>query len=256
MTAATMTAYHIKVVSDVICPWVSTKYSDLRDTYAHVRRCQCYLGQKRLQRAIALHQNALPTASSDTFKVTWHPFYLDPTLPKVGVDNTERLRKKFGPERLARVREILTRLGEAEGIHFTWNGKVGNTRDAHRLVQLAKNTSNDTENKLVAELFKTQFEEGADLTSEAVLLEAADRAGLDKTDAQTWLRKGSGGKEVDAEVEEAYLEGISGVPHFLINGRYGVGGAQDVQVFLEIFSKIKQGELGHGSVVSPEAGSC
>jgi predicted DsbA family dithiol-disulfide isomerase len=204
-----------------------------------------------------LYQKVLPGASTDTFKITWHPFYLDPTLPKSAVDSEERLRKKYGAERVAMIHERLSRLGEAEGIKFNWTGKVGNTRDAHRLIQFAKTTSNEAENKIVTELFRSRFEEGNDLTDHAVLIEAASRAGLDKEKAEKWLQKGSGGAEVDAEVDEAYAEGIQGVPHFVINDRYEIDGAQDVQAFLEIFAKLKQARPGQGIMVTDDdAGRC
>jgi predicted DsbA family dithiol-disulfide isomerase len=226
--------------------------------YQNLPHSQCYLGQKRLERAISLYHKVLPGASADTFKITWHPFYLDPTLPKEGVDSEERLRKKYGAERVARIHEVLSKLGEAEGIHYKWSGKVGNTRNAHRLIQFAKTTSNAAENKLVTELFRSRFEEGNDLTSEAVLVEAAGLAGLDKAKAQSWLQAGRGGKEVDDEVDEAYAEGIQGVPHFVINDRYEIDGAQDVQAFLEIFAKIKQAKPGEGIMVTDDddAGRC
>ncbi|KAK4192285.1 thioredoxin-like protein [Podospora australis] len=216
-----MTVFDIKIVSDAICPW-------------------CYMGKRRLERAIAAYKKDVPGGANDTFNITWHPFYLDPTLPKGGMDRDEHLGKKYGPERLAMATANLKRLGEAEGINFTFKAKIGNTRDAHRLVQLAKTKSNEVENKVIEALFKLHFEEDGDIVSQDVLVSAGEKGGLDRSEVKSWLEQGKGGAEVDREVEEAYGDGVSGVPNFTINGRYRVEGAQEPQTFLEIFNRLKR----------------
>ncbi|KAL2019958.1 hypothetical protein VTK56DRAFT_9050 [Thermocarpiscus australiensis] len=216
-----MTNFNIRIVSDAICPW-------------------CYLGKKRLERAIEAYKRDVPGGAHDSFTITWHPFYLDPSLPKTGIDRAAHLAKKFGPERMAMATAHLKTLGEAEGIKFSLQGKIGNTRDAHRLVQLAKTKSNETENRLISVLFKAHFEEDTDITSQDALVSVGEKAGLDRSEVKDWLEQGKGGHEVDREVEEAYRQGIHGVPNFTINGRYQVEGAQDAQKFLEVFRRAKQ----------------
>lgn len=198
------------------------------------------MGKKRLERAIAIYKRDVPGGASDTFTISWHPFYLDPTLPKTGIDRNVHLANKFGPERMAQATAHLKRVGEAEGIRFSFQGKVGNTRDAHRLVQLAKTKSNETENRLISTLFKSHFEEDADITSQDALAEIGEQAGLNKAEVKAWLEQGKGGQEVDREVEVAYREGIHGVPNFTINDQYEIGGAQDPDVFLEAFARAKR----------------
>ncbi|KAI7784259.1 dsba-like thioredoxin domain-containing protein [Diaporthe eres] len=88
--------------------------------------------------------------------------------------------------------------------------KLGNTRDAHRLSQLAKTKGADVQSKLMAALMHSYFEDG-----------------------------GRRGDEVDKAVEWAYAKGIQGVPHFIINDRYEIGGAQDVEPFLGEFVRAK-----------------
>lgn len=213
-----MTAFNIRIVSDAICPW-------------------CYIGKKRLEKAIGLYKQTAPDA---TFNITWHPFYLDPTMPKKGAEINEYMAKKFGAERAAMLQTRLIAIGEAEGINFSGRGKVGNTRDAHRLVQLAKTKSNAIENKVIAELFKSHFEEGGDITSYDMLVAAGEKAGLDRAETKQWLEEGKGGPEVDQEVEEAYVHGVTGVPNFTINDGYEVSGAQDPQTFLQLFLQLKK----------------
>lgn len=205
-----------------------------------LRAPKCYVGKKRLERAIETYKKDIPGGANDTFTITWHPFYLDPTLPKVGIDRNVHLAKRFSPERLAMVNAHLKKVGEDEGIRFSLQGKIGNTRDSHRLVQLAKTKSNEAENRLISTLFKSHFEEDADITSSDVLAAIGEKAGLDRAEVTDWLSQGRGGEEVDGEVEEAYSKGVHGVPNFTINGRYQVDGAQDVQKFLEVFARAKK----------------
>ncbi|XDG05174.1 hypothetical protein ABKA04_004789 [Annulohypoxylon sp. FPYF3050] len=200
------------------------------------------MGKKRVDKAIDLYRKVYPGAKDDTFTITWAPFYLDPTSPKVGVPITERMVQRFGPERLAALQQRLTTIGREEGIDFSFRGKVGNTRDSHRVIQLGKTKGNEVENRVVLELFKSYFEGEGDITSHDTLIAAAEKAGLDKAEVKDWLDTGKGGKEVDEEVQEAVAKDIHGVPHFTVQGKYEVDGAQDAQAFLEAFSRVKEGK--------------
>jgi predicted DsbA family dithiol-disulfide isomerase len=96
----------------------------------------------------------------------------------------------------------------------------------------------ETQTKVVEALFRAYFEEERDITEKGILIEAAETAGIEKAEAEKWLKSDDGGKEVDAEVGEAQREGISGVPHFTINGRFEVEGAQDSSAFVQLFERI------------------
>ncbi|KAK3400496.1 DSBA-like thioredoxin domain-containing protein [Sordaria brevicollis] len=225
-----MTHFQIKVISDIICPW-------------------CYIGKRRLERAITLYRSSsIPnlTTKDDTFSITYSPFYLDPSLPKPspggdgdgdggGIDPKVYLAKKIGgdPQRLAMIHARLKAIGESEGINFSLTGKIGNTRDAHRLIQLGKTKSLDVQDRVVAALFELHHEEGQDVSSRGYLVAAAERAGLDGEEVRRWLDGEGGGEEVDGEVEEAQRMGVRGVPHFVINGRSELSGAQEPETFVQ-----------------------
>ncbi|KAI0449416.1 DSBA-like thioredoxin domain-containing protein [Xylaria acuta] len=216
-----MTNFNIKIVSDTVCPW-------------------CYVGKKRVDRAIELYRKTYPAGRDDTFTITWAPFYLDPTSPAVGVPVKERMAQKFGPERLEMIHQRLTTIGKEEGINFAFAGRIGNTRDSHRLIQLGKTKGNDVENRIVTELFKSYFEGNGDITSHATLIAAGEKAGLVTSEISEWLETGKGGAEVDREVQEAYADGVSGVPNITIQGTHNIGGAQDAEVFMAAFAKVKE----------------
>ncbi|KAB5542711.1 thioredoxin-like protein [Coniochaeta sp. 2T2.1] len=210
----------IDVISDPICPW-------------------CYMGKTRLEKAISTYKSTVPQGENDTFTITWHPFYLDPTLGKVGIPAQIHLANKFGPERANMMNARLQAMGRTEGVAFASRGPIGHTRDAHRLLQLAKRKGWEVQNRLVGELYQSHFEEGMDITSLDGLTDAAAKAGIDRAEARRWLAEGRGGDEVDREVGEAYAKGVNGVPNFTVNGKYVLEGAQEPDTFVRTFVRAK-----------------
>ncbi|KAF6815594.1 dsba oxidoreductase [Colletotrichum sojae] len=227
-----MSTINIKVISDPVCPF-------------------CYLGKARLNRAIDLYQKTYPSGKDDTFNVTWQAYYLDPTAPKQGVPVNERMAARFGADRLEMMHARMKKLGAAEGFNFTFDGKVGHTRDAHRAVQLARTKGADVENAVMQSIMKSYFEEGGDITSWDMIVDAAARAGMEKGEVRRWLEEGKGGAEVDAQVEDAYRMGVRGVPHFVVDDKYEIGGAQDVGEFLQTLVAAKEGKKGSAALNGP-----
>lgn len=201
---------------------------------------QCYIGKARLDKAIDLYRRTHPGAKDDTFNVTWSPFYLDPTAPKKGIPLLERLASRFGPDRIEGLQGHLSQVGQAEGINFKFDSRTGNTRDSHRVAELARTKGPETQSRVVAEIMRSYFENSGDITSWDDLVAAAERGGLDGSEVRTWLAEGKGGEEVDREVQQAVALGVSGVPHFIIQDKYQVGGAQDPDTFLQQFIAIKE----------------
>ena len=132
-------------------------------------------------------------------------------------------------------------IGRQEGIDFSFENKIGNTRDAHRLIRLGKTKGNEVENRVVLELFKAYFEGDADITSHESLTKVAIDAGLDSGEVKDWLSTGKGGDLVDAEVQEAVDRGARGVPSFTIQDEM-LDGADDPQAFIDVFIKAKEKE--------------
>jgi predicted DsbA family dithiol-disulfide isomerase len=161
------------------------------------------------------------------------------TVNMIGLDKTTLYKAKFGEDRAAMIFNRVTQAGAEVGIKFKFGGRTGNTRNSHRLMQLGKSKSAEVQTRVVEELFEAYFEKEQDITSLEVLKTAGVKAGLDENEVMEWLKSDKGGKQVDEEVMEARMERITGVPNYTVNGRYEVGGAQDPQVFLSLFEKIK-----------------
>lgn len=204
----------VDVVSDVVCPW-------------------CFIGQKRLDKAIA--------AVDLDVHIRWRPFQLDPTILPEGKNRRDYMVAKFGSEQ--RIREIHARiepLGEAEGISFAFDAiKVApNTLDAHRLIRWAGTAGEAVQNRLVRRLFQLNFEEGANLGDHAVLIEAAREAGMDASVVETLLSTDADVEAVRTEIATASRMGISGVPCFLLEGKYAVMGAQDADTLADALRQV------------------
>ena len=125
-----------------------------------------------------------PGGKDDTFTISWHPYYLDPEAPKQGVPVSERMMERFGPGRVEAMQRRLLLMGESEGLAFSFRSKLGNTRDSHRMIQLGKTKGAEVENRVVHEIMKSYFEGGGDITSADMLVDAAEKAGLDPAEAR------------------------------------------------------------------------
>jgi predicted DsbA family dithiol-disulfide isomerase len=208
-------AITVDVVSDVVCPW-------------------CFIGQKRLDKAVA-------AAGNVDVHIRWRPFQLDPTIPPQGKDRREYMLAKFGSDE--RIREIHARiepLGEAEGISFAFDAiKVApNTLDAHRLIRWAGAAGEAIQNRLVRRLFQLNFEEGVNIGDHAVLVGAAREAGMDASVVATLLPTDADVEAVRTEIATASRMGISGVPCFLLEGKYAVMGAQDADTLADAIRQV------------------
>jgi predicted DsbA family dithiol-disulfide isomerase len=225
----------VDVVSDAVCPW-------------------CFVGQKRLDRAVA----SLPDID---VAIRWRPFQLDPTIPPEGKDRKEYMRAKFGDgDRLKQIHANLEETGRAEGISFDFDAiKVSpNTLDAHRLIRWAAALgSNDDgageelQGRAARRLFQLYFEEGKNIGDHQVLIEAARECGMDEAVVRTLLATDADRDKVREEIDTANRMGITGVPCFLIEGRYAVMGAQGSEALAEAIRKVSEakerGELDRAS---------
>jgi predicted DsbA family dithiol-disulfide isomerase len=205
---------HIDVYSDVICPW-------------------CYVGKRRLERALRQVGNGVKA------RVAWRPFQLNPTMPQQGMNRTVYLEAKFGS--LTVFREMEKRLleaGRAEQIQFAFEKivRTPNTFLAHRLIWYA--AQRDRQDAVVEQVFRGYFEDGLDIGSVSVLIELADRAGLK---ADQFLMSDEGTAEVNAEESVGHRLGIRGVPYFVLDETCGIAGAQPVEVFVAAIEKIQEG---------------
>jgi predicted DsbA family dithiol-disulfide isomerase len=206
----------IEVYSDVICPW-------------------CYVGKRRLERALHHLQGEMVT------KVVWRPFQLNPGMPTEGMDRTAYLEAKFGSREVYRRLEEQVRTAEEQlGFAFDKITVTPNTLPAHRLIWYAG--ARGQQDAMVETLFRFYFVEGRHIGRRETLVEAAGRAGLDRNDVETFLTGDGGVDEVKREETVGRRLGVRAVPCFVFNGTSMLSGAQPADVLrIAIAAADKQG---------------
>lgn len=200
------TTIRIDVWSDVMCPF-------------------CYLGEAHLRQAVE--------RTGADVEVTYHSFQLMPDLPPgTATSPAELLETLRGIPRAqaeAMNEQVTARAAEA-GLEYHLDAALAtNTLDAHRLLHLA--AERGVQRALAVRLFEAYFTEGRHLGDHEVLADLAAEVGIDRDDALEALRTGAFADAVEADVRQARELGISGVPFFVLDGRYAVSGAQPVEVF-------------------------
>ncbi|MEJ0057542.1 MAG: DsbA family oxidoreductase [Bacteroidota bacterium] len=221
----------VEVVSDVVCPW-------------------CYIGKRRLEKAIG------ELKDNYDIKVSFSPFELNADMPIEGRDQKEYFAQKFGDEsRFEQLTAHVTQVAKAEGLSFDFKKqKVSpNTRDAHRIIWYAQK---EGKQPAANEAFmKAYFEEGIDLSKRENLVAVAEKAGLKKESVTSMLESGEGLAEVTVAEQVNHQRGISGVPFFVINNKYGVSGAQPAETFIKVLTEIGQGAT-QGEVCDADSKEC
>lgn len=221
----------IDVVSDVVCPW-------------------CYIGKRRLERAIGQLKGEFD------FEVEYHPFELNPTMPTEGRNQKEYLSAKFGSEeRYHQITERTTNTAAQEGLNFAFSKQKTspNTFKSHRLIAFAKTKGKQAE--LKEALMSAYFEKGINLTQNQNLINIAVEHGLDAEETRRFLTSDELAAEVKLEEQLNYQRGISGVPFYIVNNKYGISGAQPTEVFVNALTEIGR-ELIAGETCEVGADNC
>ncbi|AVO44965.1 DsbA family oxidoreductase [Phreatobacter cathodiphilus] len=191
----------IDVVSDVVCPW-------------------CFVGKRRLEKALAL----TPDIATE---IRWRPYQLAPELPPEGKPRRQYMLDKFGdPDRVRQIHERLTGIGAEEGIAFDFDRieVAPNTLNAHRLILWAR--SPDIQSRVVEALFTAFFVEGRNLADDDELIAIGEACGLDGTLLAELFPTDADVERTRREYASAQRIGVTGVPFFIVAGRYGIAGAE------------------------------
>jgi predicted DsbA family dithiol-disulfide isomerase len=193
------------------------------------------------------------------FELEYHPFELNPDTPLTGVNQQEHLTKKFGggEARYQQLTSHVTQVAAGEGLQFNFDKQhvLPNTRDAHRVIQLAKQEGKQLEVKEA--YMKAYFEDGVDLSKKENLITVASNAGLSEEKVKKLLSSDEGIAEVAHTEREMQKLGITGVPFYIINNKYGVSGAQASKTFADAFSQVAfENQPAEGNACKVEDSNC
>jgi predicted DsbA family dithiol-disulfide isomerase len=204
-------ALSIDVVSDVVCPW-------------------CYIGKRRLEAALELYRKQRPDAPAP--EVVFHPFELNPDMPREGITRADYIAKKFGARGYS-AHDRLVHAGAQLGIAFAFDkiARQPNTLAAHALIEAARRKG--VQGAVKEAMLKAFFVDSQDLTDEQTLTRIAGEAGLERDEAEAAVADENLRSAVAEEEEKARAMGVQGVPFFIFNGRLAVEGAQPPEVLLE-----------------------
>jgi len=204
---------YVEVVSDVVCPW-------------------CYIGKHRLEAAIAL----VPDIDVE---VNWRPYFLNPWIPREGIDRQTYLETKFGSvERYSAIAERVTVAAAMEGLVYDGQkmSRQPNTLDCHRLILWSRGVTDP--GRMKQRLMELYFAEGGDLSDPKALIQAAVDCGMDGDLVRRLLASDADVDRIEGEAESAKEAGIDGVPCFIFGGSAIVTGAQSPEYLASAIQRV------------------
>lgn len=171
----------------------------------------------------------------------WRPFQLSPDFPPgLGRDKMEYYYEKFGRKNVDGMVSRMKATAAEHGISMNYGGTVGNTLDSHRLIWLAEKVGgSEMQDKVVESIFKAYFTDNKSIETKEVLQACADEVGLGEKCRELFADDTMGRSEVEQEKQE-YGQSFqcTGVPMFVVDGKYVLNGAQEDTAFLRLFSRL------------------
>ena len=204
----------LNIYSDPICPW-------------------CYIGKIHLERA-------LETLNENPFHIAWHPFQLNPEMPKTGMDRKKYLEQKFGSTSgfTSAYRPVIEHTKNFNiDLKLDKIQRTPNTMNAHRLINWA--VLEDCQNKIVSELFKAYFVDGLDLGNKTILAQLASKYFMDEKSILRLLNSDNDISNIIDRDRTARRMGVKAVPMFIVADQYAVSGAQTAEFWQTVVKDIQ-----------------
>ncbi len=198
----------IDIWSDVVCPW-------------------CFIGKRRLEKALSLFEHR------DQVTIRHRAFQLQPDITST-VPTAEHLAEKYrlSHDKVKEMQANVCAIADGEGLCYNLDDTLsGNTFDAHRL--LIWSASVGKQDQLLEAMYSAYFEKSQPLFSHDDLVSVSTAAGFDASEVRTFLNTEAFTQEVLADRELATQLGATGVPFFVIDMKFGISGAQPLEVFTQ-----------------------
>ena len=216
------TSITVDIWSDIACPW-------------------CYIGKRKFEAGLAEFEGR------DDVEVTYRSYELSPDTPEdfSGSSVDYLVDKKGMPaEQVRQMLEQVTGIATEVGVHVDFDAVLQTkTLKAHQVLHYARAQGKQLD--YAERLFKAYFEEGRHVGRSEELAALAADVGLDPDAVLAVLASGEYAEAVDADIEQARAYGITGVPFFVINGKYGVSGAQSPETFIDVLEMVRSQASTH-----------
>ncbi len=209
-----MSVVKLDILSDPICPW-------------------CYIGKTHLDKALA-------EAGDHPFVIEWHPFQLNPDMPREGMDRRAYLEGKFGgKEGAVRAYAPVVEHAEKAGltINFEAMQRTPNTLDAHRLIHWAG--IEGKQNDVVDALFQAYFVDAKDIGDHEVLADIAAACGMERDVTLRLLQGDTEVSEIRYRDAHSRKMGVSSVPTYIVAHQHAVPGAQPPELWKQVIADIQ-----------------
>lgn len=204
----------IEIWSDVVCPF-------------------CYIGKRKLEKALAKFPQ------KEAIEIEWKSFQLNPdqkTNPDISTLEYLAESKGWTLEQAREISAQVSHMAEMEGLAFDFeHAVVANTKNAHRLIHLAKASGKGGEMK--ERLLKAYFTEGLNIDDSETLISLGKEVGLEEESIKKLLESNQYEDTVDQDIYESKLIGVKGVPFFVLDRKFGISGAQPDEVFTQTLEK-------------------
>ncbi len=204
----------IEIWSDVVCPF-------------------CYIGKRKLEKALAKFPQ------KEAIEIEWKSFQLNPdqkTNPEISTLESLAKSKGWSLDQAREISAQVSQMAELEGLTFDFEkAVVANTKNAHRLIHLAKTSGKGGTMK--ERLLKAYFSEGLNIDDSDTLISIGNEIGLDKESIKKLLKSNQYEDAVDQDIYESRLIGVKGVPFFVLDRKFGISGAQPDEVFSQTLEK-------------------
>ncbi|QQE76420.1 DsbA family oxidoreductase [Brevibacillus composti] len=201
----------IEIYQDTICPW-------------------CRIGKKKLF-------DAIEQWDGQPLTIRYRAYQLNPDTPKEGLPFWESMAAmKGGMDVVGQMVQHAANAGEAAGVPFRFDQvkKWPHTFASHQLIKLAPA---DKQTSVLDAVYRAYFEDGQDIGQLDVLLRIAGEHGMDPDETRRQIEAGEKADEIEEDLRYAAELQITGVPFFIIDGKFALSGAHPVENFLKAFQQ-------------------
>ncbi len=197
----------------------------------------CYIGKRHLEKALESF------SGREAVEIEWKSYQLDPTIPMtfeepMGVYAYLADRKGWSMEQSEQMHEHVVEMAASVGLEYNFDrAVVANSMFAHRVIQFAKEKGlGDAIEEI---FFSAYFTEGRDLASVEELVSLGEQVGLEAQDVRVAIASEEMAYRVSQDIQEGVNLGVRGVPFFVFDRKYGISGAEPIQVFIDTLNQTK-----------------